>query len=351
MFILPACYDPNELRDFSPLDLIFNIQPVPTPPPIFGIPFHAEEQIFTDIPGKVGHHAASITAFADGRLLAAWYSYAGPEELDRAEIFTASRGFFDAEWSDPELQVSRDQPVGNPVLFAEREELWLFYAVAPIGWSSAHIEFKRSSDRGATWSAPREIPGPLGSNVRYAPIRLRDRRLLLPAYDDLYKRTLFFASDDGDNWQLQPIVASPDEAKPIQPSVVELDTGRLLAVMRNTASDWLWVMASDDTGKTWSRPNDSGFPNPGSAAALFRLANRHLVLVYNDSPTERRPLTIALSTDDGRTWPFRRVLADGEESYSYPAITQTPDNLIHVVYTVARRTIRHAAFNEAWIVR
>lgn len=346
-----ACTDPAELRYFPSLNVPFNLPTTAVPTLELGSPVHTEEDIFTDIPGKAGHHAATIAALTDGRIVAAWYAYDGPGELDGAEILTATRRPDEAGWSAPMLLVSRNRDVGNPVLFSENGDLCLFYAVAPIGWSSAHIEFQRSTDLGQTWSAPRSINGPLGSNVRYPPIRLRDRRLLLPAYDDLFKRTLFFISDDGENWRLQPIVTGDDDARPIQPSVVELASGRLLAVMRNTTGNWLWIMASDDTAMTWSHPADSGFSNPGSAAVMHRLANQHLVLVFNDSPIERRPLTIALSTDDGRTWPYRRVLADGPESYSYPSVTQSPDGLIHVVFSLARRTIRHAAFNEAWIAR
>jgi len=44
---------------------------------------------------------------------------------------------------------------------------------------------QRSSDRGNTWSDPVTVEGPLGSNVRFAPLRLDDGTLLLPAYEGL----------------------------------------------------------------------------------------------------------------------------------------------------------------------
>jgi len=83
----------------------------------------------------------------------------------------------------------------------------------------------------------------------------------------------------------------------------------------------------------------------------LKLHSGHLVLIYNDSPRLRRPLSIAMSQDEGGTWPFRRVLADGEETYSYPSAVQSPDGLIHVVYSLARRRIQHLTLNEAWIVQ
>ena len=72
--------------------------------------------------------------------------------------------------------------------------------------------------------------------------------------------------------------------------------------------------------------------------------------MFNDSTTDRRPLSIAISADDGLTWPHRRDLADGDSTYSYPAAVQTPDGLIHVVYSLGRANIQHITLNEAWIV-
>ncbi|MBK8266823.1 MAG: exo-alpha-sialidase [Planctomycetes bacterium] len=346
---MAGCDTSADRRDFRGFALPFNLSSESLA--TFPDQSELDEPLFDDIPGAAGHHAATIAAFPDGELIAAWYSYRGPEELDGAAIYTSRRRPDASAWSQPRLEIARGDPVGNPVLFAEGEDLLLFFAVAPFGWSSAHIEMQRSSDRGMTWSSPIRLPGPIGSNVRFPPIRLHDGRLLLPAYDDLFHRTMFLTSNDGESWELMPIVSSGENGKPIQPSVVELAGGRLLAVMRNTAKGWLWVMASDDMALSWSPPADSGFPNPGSAAALHRLASGHLVLVYNDSPRERRPLTVALSTDEGKTWPNRMILADGDETYSYPSITQSPDGMIHIVYSLARRSIRHVAIDADSIGR
>lgn len=317
---------------------------------VSGPPIFRERPIFDEILGRVGHHSATITAFSDGELMAAWYSYSGPGELDGSAIYTARQSAGSRQWEAPRLHIDRDVSDGNPVLYSEAESVWLFQAVVPFGWSTAHIEVQRSSDRGKTWTSPQTIAGPFGSNVRYPPLRLEDGRLLLPAYDDLLQRALFFASVDGVTWELTSIVGGELTQRPIQPSVVQLDDGRLLSVMRNSGGDWLWIMASGDGGRSWSRPADSGFPNPGSPAAFLKLASGNLMLVYNDSRTERRPLCVALSANGGLTWLHHRILIDGEENYSYPSVTQSSDGLIHIVYSLARRRIQHVTINEAWIV-
>ena len=251
-------------------------------------------------------------------------------------------------WSVPELFVDRRQADGNPVLYSEGNHVWLFQAVVPYGWSTAHIEFQQSEDRGKTWTEAKVLNGELGSNTKYPPIRLADGTLLLPAYDDLWGRSLFFASKDGTDWEFRSAVAS--NPGNIQPSVVELSSGRLLAVMRNKEPGYLWTMASDTLGHSWSKPQNANFPNPGSAAQILRLSSGNLVLIFNDSETARRPLSIAISADEGKTWPHKKILIDGDAGYSYPSAVQSSDGLIHIVYSLARERIRHITINEAWII-
>ena len=75
------------------------------------------------------------------------------------------------------------------------------------------------------------------------------------------------------------------------------------------------------------------------------------MLIYNDHMYERSPLTVAISTDGGQTFPRRRNIVDGKGSYSYPTAVQAKDGKIHLIYTSdSRTTIRHAVFSEADIV-
>lgn len=318
-----------------------------------GVAAYVHQSIVVEhIDGKVGHHASTLAAFADGELLAAWYSYAGPQELDGSAIYLARRPAGASTWGEPLLHLDRSGGDGNPVLYAEGDSVWLFSAAVPFGWSTARIEVQRSNDRGLTWTAPRAICGPPGANVRFAPVRLADGRLLLPAYDDLWLRPLFFASADDETWDLQPTFAPQQSGhRAIQPSAVQLDGGRILSVMRNTEGGFLWVTASDDAGQSWTPARDAGFDNPDSAAALFRLASGRLLLALNDDAAERDVLSVVLSPDEGRTWPFRRILSAGTPASerSYPFVVQSPDGLIHIAFTEGRERIRHVELNESWM--
>ena len=65
---------------------------------------------------------------------------------------------------------------------------------------------------------------------------------------------------------------------------------------------------------------------------------------------DRDPLTVALSEDQDKTWPWKRDIATGPHDYAYPVAIQTSDGKIHVVYTSEQRTVvNHAIFDEEWI--
>lgn len=347
-FALLAGCTPGGDSSSANVNLVFNTAGAPTPIDVTDAPVFRAEPIFDQLAGKIGSHAPTLTAFADGELLAAWYSYSGPGELDEASIFVARKLPGLDGWQAPGVLIERHESVGNPVLYSAGDAIWLFYAVVPGEWSTAHVEVQRSADRGQTWSSPQPMGGPLGTNVRFPPVRTIAGDWLLPAYDDLLQRSLFFASSDGETWDLRSTLTTAWTHPNLQPSVAVLADGRLLAVMRNAGRGWLWVTASDDGGHTWAPPHDSGFPNPASPAALLRLTNGHLALAYNDSNLARHPLSLTLSGDEGRTWLRPRVLVDGDGEYAYPSLIQSPDGLIHIVYSHNRERIMHLVINEAW---
>ena len=310
-------------------------------------PLFLSQPLFEQIAGRIGSHASCIAAMDDGELLAVWYSYVGPHELDGSAVYLARRPPGAESWDAPQLVVDGPLRDGNPVIHAEGDRVWLFHAVVPFGWSTAHVEVRVSEDRGRTWGPDEAIGAPVGLNVRNKPIRLPDGSLLLPCYDEIVPRSVFLASDGVGPWAL--LGESVPIPSNIQPAVVRLDDGRLLAALRNPARGEMWVMHSDNEGRCWSSPSASGFANPGSACDLLRLGNGHLILALNDSADERLTLSIALSTDEGRTWPFRRKVDVGQKERSYPSLTQTPDGLVHLTYTRGRERIQHVILNEAWI--
>jgi predicted neuraminidase len=110
---------------------------------------------------------------------------------------------------------------------------------------------------------------------------------------------------------------------------------------------------SHDGGFTWSPGTASHFPNPNAATDFIKLQNGHLLLVYNDNgKSTRMPLTVAISTDGDKTYPYKRNIVNKPgDSAAYPTAIQTHDGKIHVVYTSEFRTvINHVVFDEAAIL-
>jgi predicted neuraminidase len=52
------------------------------------------------------------------------------------------------------------------------------------------------------------------------------------------------------------------------------------------------------------------------------------------------PLSIAVS-EDGRQWRDILILENQSGEYSYPAVIQSQDGLVHITYTWKRRRIKH----------
>jgi predicted neuraminidase len=108
---------------------------------------------------------------------------------------------------------------------------------------------------------------------------------------------------------------------------------------------------STDNGRHWSKIEPTQFKNPNAGISLLALKNGNLVLSWNESETERCPLNVALSEDEGKTWPYVKALETEREKaeFSYPYMIQARDDTIHLVHTVGRKQIKHWHFDEEWI--
>ncbi len=194
----------------------------------------------------------------------------------------------------------------------------------------------------------------MGWQTRNKPFFTRNGRMIVPLYSDGFSFSLMAYTDDGgENWKTsKPLVGMGN----IQPAIAETPTGELVAYMRDNGPPpkRLHVSRSRDDGQTWSQVQDSELPNSGTACDIITLANGNWVLVNNDTESGRNRLTVSLSEDGGKSWRYHKPLADDLSIRShYPAIILGKDGWIHVSYSHFaaddRKSIQHAAFNEAWI--
>jgi predicted neuraminidase len=103
---------------------------------------------------------------------------------------------------------------------------------------------------------------------------------------------------------------------------------------------------SDDGGQTWDEMRATGLPNPNSGTDALTLADGRQLLVYNHTqrkgpfPAARNMLNVAVSMD-GTEWLTVMTLEKAKGEFSYPAVIQASDGLVHITYTYMRQTIKH----------
>jgi predicted neuraminidase len=313
-------------------------------------------------------HPASFTELASGDLYLVYYGGSG-EYADDTAVYGARLVKGARQWTRP--VVIADTPFrtdGNAVVWQAPDGLvWLFY-LTRYGetWSDSRIKFKISRDGAETWSDSDMLGFERGMMVRAAPIVLANGDYLLPIYHETGNdrenvgadTTSLFLRRNAKTGEWSETNRVKSRIGNLQPSVVQVTNGYLIAYSRRgggyTGQEDGWLVRSEsrDGGYTWSEGKDSQFPNPNAATDFIKLQNGHLLLVYNDSKRNRMPLTVAISTDNDKTYPQKRNIVDkAGDSAAYPFAIQTRDRKVHVLYTSESRTvINHAIFDESAIL-
>ena len=142
-----------------------------------------------------------------------------------------------------------------------------------------------------------------------------------------------------------PAAAAGSAIDAIQPSILTHGGGKLQAIGR-TRSGRVFETWSDDSGQTWSPVTLLDLPNPSAGTDALTLKDGRHLLVYNHTPKGRTPLNVAVSRD-GRAWTAVHVLENEPGEYSYPAVIQTADGLVHITYTWRRERIKHVVLDPA----
>lgn len=308
-------------------------------------------------------HPASITQLANGDLYIAYYG--GSDEYGNDTAVYGSRqakGLND--WSPPEVIADTpDHGEGNPVVWqAPDGVVWLFYNnLYGATWSNARILAKKSYDGAKTWTDPWVLAFEEGSMARGQPIVLNNGDYLLPVYHETGEDRegtipttmsyfLRYTPSTG-KWKETGRIKS--EMGNLQAQVVQMTDDYLVAYIRRggnflpTEDGYTLRSESRDGGETWSDAVRTEFLNPNSAVDFIKLRNGHLLLVYNDNMNDRTPLTVTISPDGEKTWPHKRHIAGGDNTFAYPYAIQTMDDKIHIIYTTnSRTTIMHAVFEE-----
>lgn len=352
-------------------------------------------------------HGSTIVEGPNGDLLAAWFHGSGERSADDVQIQGARLTKGAKAWGPVfTLADTPDVPDCNPVLFVDaKDRVWLFWIVVHNNrWERSILKYRRADAFGRegppawTWqdiilvkpgedfperiekgleelgaddgmwaeyalpysqllveAAKDPIKRDIGWMTRTRPVALASGRILLPLYSDGFNASLVAISDDlGETWRAsKPMIG----LGPIQPTIAERTNGDLVALCRDSGRAPGRVMrsVSQDGGETWSLARDTDLPNPGSSLAVVTLRDGTWALIYNDTEEGRHQLGVALSEDEGETWPWKRYLDTAElgaGSFSYPTAFQAKDGRVHVTYSYrveGGAAIKHAAFSPEWV--
>lgn len=207
-----------------------------------------------------------------------------------------------------------------------------------------------SDDDGVTWSAPvsitEQVKDPAWNLYFQGPgkgICTRDNTLIYPAQfreaNGVARSNFIYSLDRGVSWHNVPAAIPTGSASTNEAQIVELDDGSLLLSMKNfdNRKSRLWCIYSWDKetetiadgswGEPWYSQNDPTVM--GSVERYRSVLNGDpysaLLFANPDSTTARERMTVRVSFDEGRTWPYKRKIDDRPAAYSCMAILPNGD--------------------------
>ena len=371
------------------------------------IPFVREPEEGSGTPFHPHNHCPSITWCPNGDLLAVWFSTvseAGREMTILGSRLRAGK----SEWDRAsEVLKAPDRNMTGSALFHDGSGTIYHTNGLEAGshWANLALVVRTSRDNGAKWTRPllANAEHQPRNQVISGTSMTRDGWLIQPC-DAVYGGsggTAIHLSRDGGRTWVDPGAGTdkPDfqgdepggTIAGIHAGVVCLRDGRLLALGRGDSrlgddmniGERMPQSLSEDMGRSW-RYCASPFPpiGGGQRLVLARLRQGPLLLVsFTDSSQLEEPVGMsfadaagaevtgygmfaALSYDEGATWPARKLLTDGQareldggawtqsfavdathaEPRGYLAMTQTPDEVIHLISSRL-----HYRFDLSWL--
>jgi predicted neuraminidase len=305
------------------------------------------EFIFESAPVPSCH--ASTIAESGGVLLVAWF--AGTDEGNKDVGIWLSR-CDKTGWSPPTEVATGVQtdgarsPCWNPVLFQPAQgPLMLFYKVGPSPrrwWGM----LMTSTDRGQTWANPQRLPDGILGPIKNKPVQVSGGDIVCPSStEDQGWRVHFERTRDGKSWVKTNPVNDGKKFGAIQPAILVHRDGRLQALGR-TRQRKIFEIWSSDQGVTWGEMTATDLPNPNSGIDAVTLRDGRYLLVYNHTSNGRSPLNVAVSVD-GKVWQAAAVLENEPGEFSYPAVIQSRDGLVHITYTWKRQRVKHVVIDPS----
>ena len=215
-------------------------------------------------------------------------------------------------------------------LMVHQDRCTIFFATHDGRFGDWKTWMSHSSDSCRTWGPLEPAPGRLANRtfIRNTVVT-SNGRLVLPFQHYVDgpgprnpRNGVMISEDDGKSWSIHGwIRLSPDDNYRgwAESNVVELADGTLSMLIRaDHLGGVLYRADSKDGGKTWSQAAKTDIPNPGSKATLYGLGGDTVAILHNPNPRQRNPLSLWISFDGMRSWPYRRDLVTWPGRLNYP---------------------------------
>jgi len=353
----------------------------------------------------IQNHAANLAFLPDGTLTCVWFG-GTMEGMGDISIYMSRLTPGAMQWSQPEkMSDDPSKSEQNPLIFnAPGGDVWLLYTSQTSGnHDGAVVKCRISADGGRTFGKVRVLCDIPGTFVRQPIVVNGAGTWLLPVFrcvglpgerwtGDADTAGVLISRDAGKSWTMTEV---PDSIGAVHMNIVPLPEGEFVAFYRNRFAAYVLSSRSSD-GENWSAPEPIDLPNNNSSIQAVKLESDTIAIVYNhcnasmsdarrlslydeiegdevaapvaSEPSQRRkaiwgvsraPLSLAFSTDGGRSFPRRIDLDTGDgyclsnnskdavnREFSYPSIIQGADGTVHVAYTYYRRAIKYVRLSQ-----
>lgn len=305
---------------------------------------------FFRIPTICQSQKGTLLAFAEGRYIR--------DDHGRNDIVLKRSSDGGKTWGPLQvIQADKELVMVNPSPVAlSSGRLLVFYETFPHGYHARHgrhhkmmdggfgmhtqkLLVRASDDDGKTWSKPVELQKTsrkdkdiISSGSPANAIQLQTGqhkgRILLPLFltqrIDAKKRTwknaVLYSDDEARSWKRSAYIPIEKTEAGNECLIAETNDGEVLMNARSQKSKHRLISRSQDGGTTWSpftysqelknRPCNCGL-------LKFSYANdNRMFFSYNNSLSKRANGFVAMSKDDGKSWPVKKQVVPGLFGYS-----------------------------------
>jgi len=263
--------------------------------------------------------------------------------------------------------------VNNPVMMQDHNGRIHFLYCEDYTVNGGRVLRRFSDDDGITWSAPVDITAYAMPEFHNAfalgpghGITLRDGTLLVPIwmvpkrYEEPLTRhspsviSTLYSRDCGETWVIGEILdITPEVICPNETVAAVTSDGCVHLNIRHQAAHRAKAYSADGFSGWIHYSPDRKLWDPqcfGSVVAYDDGVNPYSLIFANcNNKTERKTVTVRISTDDGHTYPYARLI-DADRGGYVEAAADSKNGLIYVLYEDRYGITDHLVVcNYAWI--